>query len=256
MITILSPAKKLDESPYEHFGFELSQARMLNEAEVLMGVLKKKNPKEIAQLMDLSPNLAEMNFERNQEWTKEHDEKNSKPAILTFNGEAYQGLQAAEFSPSDLQYAQDHLRILSGLYGVLRPLDLMQPYRLEMGRALKTKGKKNLYDFWGDEILNTLSDDLEDSGSRVMVNLASNEYAKAAKLKNLDARVITCEFKEYKNGTYKPIMVFAKKARGLMSRFIIQNKIENPEHLKAFDLEDYVFNPRMSSEDNFVFTRN
>ena len=127
MIAILSPAKKLDESLYEHFGPEPSQARLLNEAEILMGELKKKNPKEIAQLMDLSPNLAEMNFERNQEWTKEHDEKNSKPAILTFNGEAYQGLKAAEFSPSDLQYAQDHLRILSGLYGVLRPLDLMQP---------------------------------------------------------------------------------------------------------------------------------
>lgn len=256
MIAILSPAKKLDESPFSNSGVELSQARFLDEAEVLMAVLKKKSPKAIGKLMDLSPNLAELNFERNQEWTKEHKEENSKPAILTFNGDAYLGLNASEFSKKDLEYAQDHLRILSGLYGVLRPLDLMQPYRLEMGRALKAKRKKNLYEFWGNRIAETLQDDLARSGSNVLVNLASNEYAKAAKLNKLDARVLNCEFKENKNGTYKAIMVFAKKARGLMSRFIIKNQISNPEHLKAFDLEDYVFNPRMSSEDNFVFTRN
>lgn len=256
MIAILSPAKKLDESPVSNLGVELSQARFLDESELLMDVLKKKSPKALSELMALSPNLAKLNYERNQEWTKKHSEKNSKPAILTFNGDAYLGLNATDFSKKDLEYAQDHLRILSGLYGVLRPLDLMQAYRLEMGRALKANRKKNLYEFWGEKIAATLQDDLAQSGSNVLVNLASNEYAKAAKLNQLDARVITCEFKENKNGTYKAIMVYAKKARGLMSRFIIKNQISKPEHLKAFDLEDYVFNPRMSEEDNLVFTRN
>lgn len=256
MIAILSPAKKLNENSLEDYSQEFSQARFLDDSEELMKYLKKMKPKAIGKLMDLSANLAELNFERNQQWEKLHDAENSKPAILTFNGDAYLGLNADDFSPEDFSFAQNHLRILSGLYGLLRPMDLIQAYRLEMGRKLNTKKHDNLYGFWGGRINERLQKDIDESGSPYLVNVASNEYARSANFKQLRAKIITCEFKEFKNGDYKVIMTFAKKARGMMSRFIIKNRINEPEHLKAFDLGKYVFNPKMSSDLNFVFTRN
>tara|TARA_B110000037_G_scaffold149579_1_gene168830 strand:- start:351 stop:1121 length:771 start_codon:yes stop_codon:yes gene_type:complete len=256
MIALLSPAKKLDESPLDEFSLHLSQARFLDESEILMKYLRKMKPKAIGKLMDLSANLSELNFERNQKWDKEHTLSNSKPAILTFNGDAYLGLNAKDFSENDLSYAQDHLRMLSGLYGILRPLDLIQAYRLEMGRKLNTKKHDNLYGYWGGKINEILQKDIDRSGSPYLINVASNEYARAANFKQLKAKIITCEFKEHKNGEYKAIMVFVKKARGLMSRFIIKNQINDPEELKAFDSDNYVFNPKMSADLNFVFTRN
>lgn len=257
MIALLSPAKKLNEEPLElPFQSEFTQAQFLDESEVLMSFMKRMKPKAIGKLMNLSANLAELNFERNQQWQKEHNQKNSKPAIYTFNGDAYLGLNAADFSQADLDFAQGHLRILSGLYGLLRPTDLIQPYRLEMGRKLNTKKHDNLYGFWGGKINEQLQKDLAQSGSPYLINVASNEYARAANFKQLKAKIITCEFKENKNGEYKAIMVYAKKARGMMSRFIIKNQINEPEHLKAFDMDNYVFNPKMSSELNLVFTRN
>ena len=256
MIAILSPAKKLNENSLEDYSLEFSQARFLDDSEELMKYLKKMKPKAIGRLMDLSANLAELNFERNQQWETLHDAENSKPAILTFNGDAYLGLNAEDFSPEDFSFAQNHLRILSGLYGLLRPMDLIQAYRLEMGRKLNTKKHDNLYGFWGGRINERLQKDIDESGSPYLVNVASAEYARSANFKQLKAKIITCEFKEFKNGDYKVIMTFAKKARGMMSRFIIKNRINEPEHLKAFDLGKYVFNPKMSSDLNFVFTRN
>lgn len=256
MIALLSPAKKLDESPLEDSTLKFSQPRFLDDSVELMKYLKKMKPKAIGKLMDLSANLAELNFERNQQWEKEHQVSNSKPSLLTFNGDAYLGLDAGEFSDEDLLYAQDHLRILSGLYGLLRPLDLIQAYRLEMGRKLNTKKHDNLYGFWGGKLNEMLQQDIDKSGSPYLINVASNEYARAANFKQLKAKIITCEFKEFKNGDYKAIMVYVKKARGLMSRFIIKNRINDPEELKAFDLDNYIFNPKMSAELNFVFTRN
>lgn len=256
MIAILSPAKKLDESPLSNIPENITEARFLDEAAFLQSYLKKMKTKAIGKLMDLSPNLAELNFERFQKWEQEHTLENSKPAILTFNGDAYLGLEAKKFSQAELDFAQDHLRILSGLYGLLKPLDLIQAYRLEMGRKLNTKKHDNLYGFWGGKINEQLNKDIEESGSPYLINLASAEYSKAANLKQIKAKIITCEFKEGKNGEYKAIMTFAKKARGMMSRFIIANQINEPEHLKAFDMDNYVFSPERSSEVNYVFIRN
>ncbi len=256
MITILSPAKKLNETKLEKDLAYVTQAKFLEESEVLAAALKKMKTPAIGKLMSLSANLAELNFERFQKWDKNHTSANSKPAILTFNGDAYLGLDAASFDNEDLDYAQNHLRILSGLYGVLRPLDLIQPYRLEMGRKLNTKKHDNLYGFWGSKICEQINKDIEKSGSPYLINVASGEYSRAVNFKQIKAKIITCEFKEHKDGEYKMIMVYAKKARGLMSRFIIKNQINEPEELKAFDEDNYVFNAKLSSEVNFVFTRN
>jgi hypothetical protein len=256
MIAILSPAKKLDENKLTQEPEYISQPQFLDDAVILNSYLKKMKTKAIGKLMDLSPNLAELNFERFQSWEKEHTLENSKPAILTFNGDAYLGLDANSFSQKDLDYAQNHLRILSGMYGLLKPLDLIQAYRLEMGRKLNTKKHDNLYGFWGSKLNEQLNKDIEKSGSPYLINVASGEYSRAANLNQIKATIITCEFKEGKDGVYKAIMVYAKKARGLMSRFIIENQINEPEHLKAFDSENYVFSPSKSSELNYVFTRN
>lgn len=256
MIAILSPAKKLDENPLEKLPQHITEPQFLEEATFLSTYLKKMKTKAIGKLMDLSPNLAELNFERFQQWEAEHNLKNSKPAILTFNGDAYLGLDAQSFSQKELDFAQNHLRILSGLYGLLKPLDLIQPYRLEMGRKLNTKKHDNLYGFWGGKLNEQLNKDIERSGSPYLINVASGEYARAANLNQIKGKIITCEFKEGKDGEYKAIMVYAKKARGMMSRFIIENQINEPEDLKAFDMENYVFSPSKSSELNFVFTRN
>jgi uncharacterized protein len=253
MIAIMSPAKNLDFETSVSYP-AASSCDFLNESKILIDVLKTKKSAEISKLMDLSEKLADLNYNRYQEWKIEHNENNSRPALFSFNGDAYQGLDAFSFSQEDLNFAQNHLRILSGLYGLLRPLDLMQPYRLEMGTSLNNPMGKNLYEFWGDKLTESLNEALDQSGN-ILVNVASNEYFKALKPAKIKARIINCHFKELKNGEYKTIMTYAKKARGMMSRFIILNRLSDPEDLKNFNYEGYLFQESLSEENDFVFTR-
>lgn len=253
MIAILSPAKNLDfDSAIEYP--VATKPDFIKNSQELIDVLKTKKSAEIGKLMDISEKLADLNFDRYQNWNIKHSEKNARPAAFAFNGDAYQGLKAETLSADDLLYAQNHLRILSGLYGILRPLDLIQPHRLEMGTSLVNPKGKNLYEFWGNQITDTLNKSLKKSGN-TLVNVASNEYFKVLNPKAIDARIITCHFKEYKNGEYKTIMTFAKKARGMMARYIITNRIENAEDLKGFNEEKYRFQESLSSENEWTFTR-
>ncbi len=254
MKIVLSPAKSLNFENVPEIGNHTMPV-LLDQSEKLIKKLSKLSPKKIADLMSISPKLADLNYGRFQSWQLPFTEENAKPALFVFTGEAYRGMDSRSFSKEDIEASQDYLRILSGLYGLLKPHDIIQPYRLEMGTKLKVTPKKdNLYKFWGDQITNVLNEELAaDDG--VLVNLASNEYFKAVNLKKLKGRVINCAFKDEKDGQYKTIFVYAKFARGLMTRFIIQNRIKEVEHLKAFDLEGYSFNPNLSKEDNFVFTR-
>lgn len=254
MIAILSPAKNLDFETEVNFP-KTTQPQYNEEATELIKVLKTKKSAEIGKLMKISEKLSDLNYERYQNWSAKHTKKNARPAVLTFNGDAYQGLDAQSFNEDELLFAQDHLRILSGLYGLLKPLDLMQAYRLEMGTSLKVKNAKNLYQFWGEKITNQLNKDLKKAG-KVLVNVASNEYFKVLQPKNIDAKIIECQFKDFKNGQYKTIMTYAKKARGMMCRYIIQNEITNPKDLLGFDLDGYEYNASMSKDQNLVFTRN
>lgn len=254
MIIVISPAKTLYEQAPVRFD-KFTQAEFLPDAEKIIGVLKKKKPAQIAQLMDISPKLAELNFKRYQEWSLPFTPENAWQAVLMFNGDVYQGLKAETFSEADFEVAQKQLRILSGVYGLLKPLDLIQPYRLEMGTTLAVARKKNLYEFWKTKITTKLNEELAESGQKVLVNLASNEYFSTVDAKKLKGRIITPAFKENKGGQYQMVSFFAKKARGLMSRFIIQNRLSDPEDLKAFDVEGYYFNNQLSNNDNWVFTR-
>lgn len=254
MIIILSPAKSLNfktDSPTK----KSSQPIFIDEAQKLIKVLRNYSPVNITELMNISNGLGELNYLRFQKWETNHNPENSKQAIFTFNGEVYNGLQANSLNNDDLLFAQKHIRILSGLYGILNPLDYIQPYRLEMGTKLTVNENKNLYAFWDDKINNTLNQELKVQDAECLINLASNEYSKAVRLKKINARVITPIFKEYKGDTAKVITVYAKKARGLMSRFIIKNKIDTPEDIKHFDVEGYNFTERLSSENEWVFTR-
>ena len=254
MITLLSPAKNLDfdsDVPVE----ESSKCRFLDEAEHLVSKLRDMKPAELEDLMGISGNLAELNYERYQQWKKPLPKKDSRQAVYAFNGDVYRGLDAYNLSGEAVAFAQDHLRILSGLYGILRPLDRILPYRLEMGTKMTVNDSKNLYEFWGGSLTETINKDLKKSGSDIILNLASNEYFKAVKKKKLNGRVVEAQFKDHKNGAYKTIMVYAKEARGLMARFVLENKINNAEDLRAFDLEGYRFNPEMSEENTLVFTR-
>jgi len=254
MILVLSPAKTLYHQAPIHFG-QYSQVDFLPEATKIVTVLKKKKPAQLAELMGISPKLAELNFHRFQEWAPPFTPKNSWQAVLMFNGDVYQGLKAETFSPAEFELAQQKIRILSGVYGLLKPLDLIQPYRLEMGTSIGIAGKKNLYEFWKTKITSKLNQELVQSSQKILVNLASNEYFSAIDTKKLKIRIITPSFKEQKNGQYQMISFFAKKARGLMSRFIIQNNISDPEEIKAFDVEGYYFNNHLSKENDWVFTR-
>ena len=254
MIVVISPAKSLYNQcpvPFETF----SQLDFLPEAEKVVSVMKKKKPVQLAHLMDISTKLAELNHQRFQAWSLPFTPGNSWPAVLMFNGDVYHGLKAETFSVSEFETAQKQLRILSGVYGLLKPLDLIQPYRLEMGTTISIAGKKNLYDFWKAKITAKLNQQFSETGKKVLVNLASNEYFGAIDTKKLKARIITPSFKEHKNGQFQMVSFFAKRARGLMSRFIIQNNITDPEEIKAFDLEGYYFNNVLSNGDNWVFTR-
>jgi uncharacterized protein len=254
MIIVISPAKSL----YDHCPIHIekyTEIDFLPEAEKIISVMKKKKPDQLAKLMSISPKLAELNFQRFQAWSPTFTPDNSWQSVLMFNGDVYQGLKAETFTESEFEIAQQKLRILSGVYGLLKPLDLIQPYRLEMGTSVSVARKKNLYDFWETKITAKLNDELSLNDQKILINLASNEYFSAIDTKKLKARIITPSFKENKNGKYQMVSFFAKRARGLMSRFIIQNNISDPEELKAFDWEGYYFNNQLSGENDWIFTR-
>ncbi|PLX17623.1 MAG: peroxide stress protein YaaA [Salinivirgaceae bacterium] len=254
MQIILSPAKTLnftDKSVVDTHATPLFSA----EAKEVMSDLRQFGQAELGKLMGISSKLAELNTIRHNAWEQNHDLENSKQCVYAFNGEAYNGLNVSQFNREDMQFAQDHLKILSGLYGVLRPLDIIQPYRLEMGTKIKIGKAKNLYEFWGEKLAQVINNDAEKSGSYTLINLASNEYFKAVNVKALSVDVITPVFKELKNGQYKVISVYAKKARGLMTAYAIRNRITNPEELKKFNEEAYMFDANQSSKNQWVFTR-
>lgn len=254
MLILISPAKTLDldsDLPTSEF----SKPDYLKQAKGLIDVLRDLNPEQLSKLMGISDKLAELNYERNMNWSTPFTPKNARPALLTFKGDVYAGLNAYEFSERDFTFAQQHLRILSGLYGVLRPLDLMQAYRLEMGTKLANPKGDTLYDFWGDQISRALTKQLDALGSRTVINLASNEYFKAVKTDKLDADIITPVFRDLKNGKYKVISFFAKKARGRMSAWLIQNRVQKVDQLKDYDLDGYRYNEDQSKGNDWVFTR-
>lgn len=253
MLVVVSPAKKLDIEGDKPNTFTLP--KFTKEAKKLIGHLKKMSPKKLEKLMSISSSLAELNNERYQNWKEEHDVDDSKQAVLSFTGEVYSGINAKGYSTIELNEAQRRLRILSGLYGVLKPLDLMHAYRLEMGTKLKIGVKKNLYEFWGDKIVDELNAAMSDLKTTTLVNLASNEYFKAVNTKKLNAEIITPVFKDFSNGKYKVVMVYAKKARGMMASYIIKNKIENANDLIGFDVDGYCYNAEASTKNEVVFYR-
>jgi cytoplasmic iron level regulating protein YaaA (DUF328/UPF0246 family) len=254
MLFLLSPAKSLDyETPLAEL--PASEPLFVAQSTALIEVLRKKSARQVARLMDLSEPLAQLNVDRYRAWTPEFTEANSRQAALAFDGDVYGGLKARELSADDLAWAQDHLCILSGLYGVLRPMDRMQPYRLEMGTALRTRAGANLYRFWGARIADYLNERLQGDRTPVVVNLASQEYFKAVDLTVLRARVVECVFEEWKGGRYKIISFNAKRARGLMARFAVERRLELPRQLEAFDAEGYAFTPDASEPDRLVFRR-
>ena len=251
---LLSPAKTLDyETPATTDSFSIPD--YLEKSSELVKVLKQKSFLDLMELMQVSQKIAELNVERFNQWKLPFSTENAKQAVLAFKGDVYTGLDASALSENRLAYTQSHLRILSGLYGLLRPLDLMQPYRLEMGLKLTTKKSENLYQFWGEKITDALNVLLAKQDEPVLINLASNEYFKSVQKKNLDGRLITPEFKDWKNGKYKMISFFAKKARGLMVRFAIDHNIQKAEVLQNFDYDGYHFNLELSQADKWVFSR-
>lgn len=253
MLLVISPAKNLDfETPAVIK--EASQPRFLDQSKRLIEQLQTMPMHEIASLMKLSDNLAGLNLNRFQTWSPPFNADNAKQAVLAFNGDVYTGLDASTLNEDGFAFAQQHLRILSGLYGVLKPLDYIQPYRLEMGTKLHNAKGNDLYAFWGDQLKASLEAEpaLADG---ILINLASNEYFKSVHAKQLNARIITPVFKDAKNGQYKIISFYAKKARGLMSRFIIDNKMTAPEAIKGFDREGYYFSEAQSKGDEWVFLR-
>ncbi|BBM01365.1 peroxide stress protein YaaA [Microbulbifer sp. GL-2] len=254
MLIVISPAKTLDyESEIPEL--ETTQPDFLKESAALIKELRELSPQQISSRMIVSDKLGILNYDRFQAWKRPFTVRNSRPALLAFKGDVYTGLDAQSMAKRDFNYAQKHLRMLSGLYGLLRPMDLMQPYRLEMGTKFENSRGKNLYEFWGKQITEALNKQLHSLKSRELVNLASNEYFKSVKPKELDAEIITPHFKDLKNGEYKMISFFAKKARGMMSRWAIDQRVKKAEQLKGFDVAGYEFNPEMSSERDWIFTR-
>ncbi len=254
MLIVVSPAKTLDyETPSKTKVFTTPD--FLDHSQTLIHRLRRMSSLDIAELMKVSKKIAELNFDRYEAWDKKFTVKNAKQAVLAFKGDVYTGLDAESFAGKDFKFAQQHLRVLSGLYGLLRPLDLMQPYRLEMGTRLDTDRGKNLYEFWGTTITDGLNQQLKKINSDVLINLASNEYFKSVKPKDLNAEIITPTFKEYKDGDYKMIGIYAKKARGMLSRYIIQHQLSDPQDLKEFNADGYKFSKRMSKGNTWVFSR-
>ena len=254
MLFLLSPAKSLDyESPLPEVSHTVPG--FLPQSGELIGVLRQKSPQQIAELMDLSDKLAGLNVARYAAWSPKFTAANSRQAVLAFNGDVYEGLDARSLSPAQLEWAQERVCILSGLYGVLRPLDWMQPYRLEMGTALATPRGRNLYQFWGAQIAEYLNERAGAQKSPLIVNLASEEYFKAVDRKALQVPVVSCVFEERKAGKYKIISFMAKRARGLMVRYAIQKKADSVRKLEGFNLEGYAFAPEVSEPDRLVFRR-
>lgn len=254
MLFLLSPAKTLDyESPPRDLPHTLP--RFADRSQRLIATLRRKSARQIGGLMAISPALAELNVARYRAWSPEPPEQAARPAVLAFAGDVYDGLDAASLSRAELDWAQEHLRMLSGLYGVLRPYDRMQAYRLEMGTALAVGRARNLYQFWGRDIAALLDEDLAGDGDPVVVNLASQEYFRSVDRGHLKARVVECAFEDWKGDRYKVISFFAKKARGLMARYAVRHRIDRPGDLRGFDLEGYGFDPKASSADRLVFRR-
>jgi cytoplasmic iron level regulating protein YaaA (DUF328/UPF0246 family) len=254
MLLVVSPAKNLDfESPLPTDKY--SQPELLAQSKTLISHCIKLTPVDISTLMGISDKLAGLNAARFGEWSMPFTVDNARQAVLAFNGDVYTGLDAKTFSADDFDFAQKHMRILSGLYGLLKPLDLMQAYRLEMGTRLANERGSNLYQFWGDIITDSVNQALEEQGDNVLINLASNEYFKSVKKKNLKGEIITPAFKDWKNGQFKMISFFAKKARGLMARYIIEHRLTDVEQLKAFDVAGYQYSEDLSQGNDWVFTR-
>lgn len=249
MLLLLSPAKTLDFDPTDIK--KHTQPQFLEQSQTLIKTLKKYSSKKIQNLMGVSEKIADLNVTRYQDFSVPFDTANAKQAILAFKGDVYQGLSVEEFEEADLNFAQEHIGILSGLYGLLRPLDLMQAYRLEMGTKLKVNKYKNLYEFWDDSITKQINA----TGVQNIINLASHEYFKSVKKEALEGNLWTVDFKENKNGKYKIVAFYAKKARGMMCNYVVKNRLEKPEDMKGFDMDDYQFNEELSSERHFVFTR-
>ena len=254
MLILISPAKTLDYQS-ELTTKRFTQPALLEHSQQLIREARKLSAPQIKALMGISDKLADLNATRFHDWHPDFTPDNARQAILAFKGDVYTGLQAETFSEADFDFAQQHLRMLSGLYGVLRPLDLMQPYRLEMGIRFENPRGKDLYQFWGDEITNTLNAALEAQGDDVVINLASDEYFRSVKPKALAGRIIKPVFLDEKNGKFKVISFYAKKARGLMSRYIIENRLSKPEQLTGFNSEGYFFDAENSSAEELVFKR-
>lgn len=254
MLIIVSPAKTLDyETPVKTRTH--SQPRFLEDSQQLVKELKRLSPEDLTELMKVSSRIAELNVNRYQNWHTPFTGENSRQAVFAFKGDVYTGMDVDSYSQEDLKFAQKHLRILSGLYGVLRPLDLMQPYRLEMGTRLENPRGRDLYDFWRGKVTSALNEELREQKSNVLINLASNEYFNVIDGEKLNGRIVTPVFKDYKNGKYKVISFYAKKARGMMASYIIKQRVKKVKDLEGFDTGGYRFNPGMSTADQLVFTR-
>ncbi|MCW8107010.1 peroxide stress protein YaaA [Alteromonas ponticola] len=254
MLVVVSPAKNLDYEtnvPVTQF----SQPEMMEQTQKLVEISRQLSPAELASLMSISDKLATLNANRFAEFTLPFTANNARQAIFAFNGDVYTGLDAYSLDKPTLEYAQGHLRILSGLYGLLKPLDLMQPYRLEMGTKLTNPVGKDLYAYWGDTITHKLNDALQAQGDNILINLASNEYFRAVKKAKVEGMIITPVFKDMKNGQYKTISFFAKKARGMMARFVLQNQISDVDELKSFADQGYAYSEAQSSSTELVFLR-
>ncbi|MCB0688276.1 MAG: peroxide stress protein YaaA [Saprospiraceae bacterium] len=253
MIILLSPAKSLDFNPKPDV--PRTQPRFKNDTFELADIMKKKSAGDLKKLMSISDKLADLNTSRFEAFKESHTKENSKQAMFAFTGDVYVGLDANSFDEKDIEFAQEHVRMLSGFYGLLRPLDVMQPYRLEMGTKLKTKRGKNLYEFWGDRIAKKIQEDLKSSENNALINLASQEYFKAVDLDVIDDDLYNIQFLEMRDDAYKFISFNAKKARGLMTKYIVKNKITTPEKIKGFNLDGYMYNPELSKDKDWVFTR-
>jgi len=254
MLLVISPAKKLDTDSPAHIT-KSTQPLLLDDAEQLIRELKPLAPQDVSALMHISDKLGTLNYDRYQQWQRPFTKENAKQAVLSFKGDVYVGLDAESMTQAELTFAQKHLAILSGLYGVLRPLDLMQPYRLEMGTRFPNSRGKDLYAFWGDTIAKRLNQQLQGHDRQTLINLASNEYFKAVDQSVLKADIITPVFKDEKNGVYKIISFYAKKARGLMAAYAIKHQLDDPQELKKFDTAGYQYQASQSSDTEWVFTR-
>ena len=255
MLILISPAKIQNFKPQE-FITEYTKPYFMDEAEQLVELMRELSPIELSKLLEINSNLSHLNIDRHLNWHRPFTLKNAKQAVLVFDGEVYRGLNAKTFSSEEIAYMQDHLRLFSGLYGILRPLDLIQPYRIDVSSKLENPNGKDLYAFWKEKVTAKVISELKKSGKpQVILNLASSEYIKTLNIKSTKINIIDIEFYEYKNDTLKQIVIYTKKARGMMARFVIQNRIEDIEDLQGFSEEGYWYSPQQSTDTKLVFTR-